>query len=164
MPSLEKSCSTNNESPEVPALPVQHITNCISVVKSPNFPMSVLVAALHFQYCSMTKEFPNLPQTLWIRSSKCIHPEMAHHRHERYYQASKLLNWLILALDWNNWNTWQQYSCFSSSSLFPQRNCLHFLWAALLFTLMSELKTAKKAKVISLCILSLTNILLIITD
>lgn len=55
---------------------------------------------------------------------------MAYHgRSKRYHQASKPqhittpLNQLILALDRN---TWQQYSCFSSAALFPQRNCLHF--------------------------------------
>lgn len=115
MPSVEKSCSANNESPEIPALPVQHITNCISVVKSPNFPMSVLVLYYIFNIAAWPKNSQIFPKTLWIRPSKCIHPEVAHHRSQRYHQASKpqhvttLLNWLILALDWN---TWQQHSCF----------------------------------------------------
>lgn len=78
MPSVEKSCSTNNESPEIPALTVQHITNCISVVKSPNFPMSVLVLYYIFNIASWPKNSQIFPKTLWIRSSNCIHPDVAH--------------------------------------------------------------------------------------
>lgn len=90
MPSLEKFCSTNKESPEIPALPVQHITNCISFVKSPNFPMSVLVLYYIFNIAAWPKNSQIFPKTLWKRSSHCIRSEVAHHgRSERYHQASK---------------------------------------------------------------------------
>lgn len=89
MPSVENSCSANNESPEISALPLQHVTNCISAVKSPNFPVSVLVLYYIFNIAAWPKNSHIFPKTLWIRSSNCIHPEVAHHRSERYHEASK---------------------------------------------------------------------------